>query len=100
MELGDFVNFFLIITFILHGIAFMLLGVKRRKTAYFVLTGTFVFLTAVYLIKFEGWVLTLPGTLWPATWALRAGATLCTAAYLGLIYREPGSWLWKLFSRK
>jgi hypothetical protein len=64
------------------------------------LTGTFVFLTAIYLIKFEGWNLTLPGTHWPATWALRAGATLCTAAYLCLIYREPASWLWKLFRRK
>ncbi|GEM_PF-1861661 len=91
---------FLLVTFVLHGVAFTILGLKRRKVTYFVLTGTFVFLTAIYLIKFEGWNLTLPGTHWPLTWALRAGATLCTAAYLCLIYREPASWLWKLFRRK
>ena len=100
MELGDFVNVFLIITFVLHGVAFAILAVRRRKAAYVVLTGTFVFLTALYLVKFEGWDMPLPGARWPLTWALRAGATLCTAAYLCLIYREPGSWLRKLLDRK
>jgi len=99
MELGDFVNVFLIITFVLHGVAFTILGLKRRKVTYFVLTGTFVFLTALYLVKFEGWDMPLPGARGLLTWALRAGATLCTAVYLCLIYREPASWLRKLLRR-
>ena len=92
----SFVALFLLITFVLHGIVFTLLGVKRRKMRYFFLTGTFIFLTVIYFIKFEGWILRIPGTDFPATWLLRIGATLCTLTYLRFLYREEGSWLWKL----
>jgi len=96
LDLYSFISFFLIITFILHGIAFTFLGWKRRKIHYFFLTGTFVFLTAIYFIKFEGWALRVPGTNFPATWLLRIGATLCTLTYLRFLYREEGSWFRKL----
>ena len=96
----NLVPLFLLITFVFHGIAFTIIGMKRRKIYYFFLTGTFVFLTAIYWIKFEGWELRVPGTRFPATWALRIGATLCTLIYLRSIYHEEGSWLWKLLRRK
>ena len=100
MELKSLVALFLVVTFVLHGIAFTFLGLKRRRSYYFFLTGTFVFLSAIYWIKFEGWELRVPGTRFPATWLLRIGATLCTLIYLRCIYREKDSWLWKLMRRR
>lgn len=99
MDIKSFVALFLVITFVLHGLVFAILGLKRRRTYYFFLTGTFAFLTAIYLIKFEGWTLRVPGTGFPATWLLRIGASLCTLIYLSFIYKEEGSWLWKLRQR-
>jgi hypothetical protein len=87
---------FLVLSFVVHGIAFTILGFKRGKIQYFFLTGTFVFLTAVYLIKFEGWSVSIPGTALPLTYLLRIAAFTCTASYLRTIYREEGSWLWRL----
>lgn len=96
IRVGGFIAPFLVVTFVLHGMAFCFLGWRRRKTHYFFLTGTFVFLTAIYFIKWEGWSVSVPGTDLPATWLLRIGATLCTLTYLRSLYREEGSWLWKL----
>lgn len=91
--------FFFLVTFVSHGIAFAFLGMKRRKIHYFFLTGTFVFLTAIYFVKFEGWILTVPGTNFPLTWIFRMAATLCTLIYLWLLKGEEDSWLWKLIRR-
>jgi hypothetical protein len=100
MTLGSFIYLFLVISFVAHGVAFTVLAVKRRRTYYFFLTGTFIFLTAIYFIKFEGWQPAVPGTHFPAIWLLRLGATACTLIYLRIIYREEGSWLWKLTRRR
>ena len=100
MELKSFVAAFLLATFICHGVAFTILAVRLRRAYYFFLTGTFTFLTAIYFMKFGGWELTVPGTIFPATWLLRVGATLCTLIYLRFIYREEGSWLWRLTHRR
>lgn len=100
MDLKSLVALFLTVTFILHGIAFTVLGLKRRKAYYFFLTGTFTFLTAIYLTKFEGWSSKFPGTDFSVILLLRIGATLCTLGYLAIIYREEGTWLWKLTRRK
>ena len=100
MDLGTFIATFLLVTFIGHGVAFTILALKRRRTYYFFLTGTFAFLAAIYFIKFEGWQPSIPGTRFPATWLLRIGATLCTLIYPRTIFHEEGSWLWKLAHRK
>lgn len=100
INVGSLVAPFLVVTFLLHGIAFSFLGWRRRRVHYFFLTGTFVFLTAIYFIKWEGWTVSVPGTDFPVTWLLRIGATLCTLTYLCFLYREEGSWLWKLTHRK
>ncbi len=100
MEFKNFVAAFLLVTFICHGVAFTILAVKRRRAYYFFLTGTFTFLTAIYFMKFEGWELRVPGTFFPAAWLLRIGATVCTLVYLRFIYREEGSWLWRLMRRR
>ena len=99
MEFNSFVAAFLLVTFVCHGGAFTVLAVKWRRAYYFFLTGTFTFLAAIYFIKLEGWQLSVPGTDFPATWLLRIGATVCTLIYLRLIFREEGSWLWKLTRR-
>ena len=96
---GSFIVLFLLITFVAHGVAFTILAVKRRRAYYLYLTGTFIFLTAIYFIKFEGWQPIVPGTAVPATWLLRIGATACTLIYLRIIYHVEGSWLWKLLKR-
>ncbi len=90
---------FLSINFILHGFAFAILGLKRRRAHYFILTGTFAFLTCIYFLQFEGWALVVPGTHLSAAYVLRIGALLCTLSYLRVIYNEPDSWLWKLRRR-
>jgi len=100
MTLGSFIYLLLAISFVAHGVAFTVLAVKRRRTYYFFLTGTFIFLTAIYFIKFEGWQPSVPGTHFPAIWLLRLGATACTLIYLRIIYSEEGSWLWKLTRRR
>jgi len=99
MALGNFISLFLLITFVAHGVAFTILGVKRGRAYYFFLTGTFTFLSAIYFIKFEGWQATVPGTRLPATWLLRIGATACTLIYLRIIYKVESSWLWRLARR-
>lgn len=99
MSLRDLLHLFLVVTFVLHGLAFATLGVRRRKVYYFFLTGTFIFLTTLYFVKFKGWDLRVPGIDWPANWLLRAGAALSTLTYLWLLNREEGSWLWRLTHR-
>ncbi|HEX9444537.1 MAG TPA: hypothetical protein VGA73_10470 [Candidatus Binatia bacterium] len=100
MDVPTFIAGFLLATFVCHGVAFAVLAWKRRRSYYLLLVGTFVFLSAIYFIKLEGWRPSVPGTGLPATWLLRAGATLCTLIYLRAIYGEEGSWLWKLTRRK
>lgn len=100
MDFKTLIALFLAMTFVLHALAFTVLGLKRRKAYYFLLTGTFTFLTAIYLTKFEGWSPKFPGTDFSVMPLLRIGATLCTLGYLGVIYREEGTWLWKLMHRK
>jgi hypothetical protein len=89
----------LTLTFVVHGVAFTLLGFMRRKKYYFFLTGTFTFLTALYLMKFEGWRIDVPGTGVSAAALFRVCAMLCSLAYFNVIYNEPGSWLWKFRNR-
>jgi hypothetical protein len=96
MAFGSFIYLFLLVTFVIHGVVFTILAVKRRRRYYFFLTGTFLFLTAIYFIKFEGWEPPVPGMNFPAVWLLRICATACTLIYLRIIYNEEGSWLWKL----
>jgi hypothetical protein len=90
---------FLTFTFVVHGIAFTMLGFIRQKKYYFFLTGTFTFLTALYLMKFEGWTMNIPGTEISAAALFRICALLCSWSYLNAIYNERGSWLWKLRNR-
>lgn len=96
----SYIPLFLFVTFVLHGVVFTLLGIKRRKMRYFLLAGTFTFLTVIYFIQFEGWFLTVPGTDFPLTWLLRIGATFCTGIYIWSLSGEEGSWVWKLARRK
>lgn len=96
MDIQSFLRLVLVVTFVLHGTAFTLLGMKRRKMHYFFLAGTFTFLTVIYFIKLEGWILRVPGTNFSLTWFLRTAATLCTLSYLWFLRREEGSWLWRL----
>jgi hypothetical protein len=90
---------FLTFTFVAHGVAFTMLGFMRQKKYYFFLTGTFTFLTALYLMKFEDWTINIPGTEVPAAALFRVCAMLCSLSYLNVIYSERGSWLWKLRNR-
>ena len=99
MDWYGLIYLFLVLSFVAHGIAFAILGCTRERTQYFFLTGTFVFLTAVYLIKFEAWSVSIPGTTMPLTYLLRIAAFACTASYLRVIYDEEGSWLWRLRQR-
>lgn len=96
MDIKSLLALFLIITFVLHGIAFTFIGLKRGRSHYLLLTGTFSLLIAIYLIKFEAWTVRVPGTTFPATWLLRIGATIFTLSYLHVIYKKEGTWLWKL----
>ena len=99
MDSFGLIYIFLVLSFVAHGIAFAFLAFKREKIQYFFLTGTFVFLTAVYVIKFEAWSVSIPGTVLPLTYLLRIAAFACTASYLRVIYNEEGSWLWRLRRR-
>ena len=92
-------SLFLTITFIVHAVAFTLLGIKRRQKYYFYLTGTFTFLTTIYAMKALGRTPNLPGTTLALTTALRIGAGLCTLSYLAAIYRREGTWLYKIAHR-
>ncbi len=85
--MGKFIYLFLIITFVLHGVAFTILGIRRRRAYYFFLTGTFSILTVICLLKFEGWAPRVQG-LGPLTPLLRVAAILCTFAYLVVIHSE------------
>jgi hypothetical protein len=96
MDFWHLIYIGLTLSFVLHGLAFTFLGFKRHKLHYFFLTGTFVFLSALYLIKSEDWPLQIPGTDVPLTLFLRLAAFLCTMSYLKMICQEEGSWLWKL----
>ncbi|HEY1373414.1 MAG TPA: hypothetical protein VGH50_13160 [Candidatus Binatia bacterium] len=100
MDVWKWIAGFLLVTFVLHGLAFTTLAVTRRRGYYFFLTGTFVFLTAIYFLKFEGWQPSVPGTDFPASWLLRLAATACTVTYLCVIYKVEGTWLWKLRRRR
>lgn len=100
MDLGTSIAGFLLATFVCHGVAFAVLALKRRRSYYWLLVGTFVFLSAIYFIRFEGWRPSVPGAGFPATWLLRIGATLCTLTYLRVIYGVEGSWLWKLTRKR
>lgn len=99
MHVGSFLTIFLTVTFIVHGLAFTILGFSRGRSYYFLLSGTFTFLTAIYLMKFEGWSPKVPGSTFPVTWLLRTGAIFCTLLYLRVIYNQEGSWLWRLKRR-
>lgn len=90
---------FLVATFVVHAAAFTILAVKRRKRYYFALTGTFVFLTAIYVLKFRELSLVFPGTDMSLTLVLRILAIGCTMGYLALIARIPGTWLSRLIGR-
>ena len=90
---------FLAVTFVVHAAAFTMLAVKRRKRYYFALTGTFVFLTAVYVLKFREISLVFPGTDLSLTLVFRIMAIGCTTGYLALIAKIPGTWLSRLIGR-
>jgi hypothetical protein len=97
--MATLIHGFLTVTFVVHGLAFTMLGLTRQKRYYFFLTGTFTFLTALYLMKFEGWRLDVPGTGISAAGLFRVCAMVCSLAYFNAIYHERGSWLWKLRNR-
>ena len=90
---------FLVATFVVHAIAFTILGVKRQKKYYFWLTGTFSFLTAIYLLKFRELALMMPGTNFPLIAGIRILAIGCTLTYLIIIARTPGTWLSRLLGK-
>lgn len=89
----------LVLTFVLHCVAFTVLAIRRRKSYYFFLTGTFVFLTALYIMKFLSLSPTVGGTGVELRLVLRIGAIACTATYLIVLARTPGSWFSRLLGR-
>jgi len=96
IDFRSLVAILLTVTFIIHGIAFTIIALRRRKPHYFFLTSTFTFLAAIFFIRFESWTLKLPFIGLPVTMLLRMGAALCTTGYLWFTYNEEGSWVWKL----
>ena len=90
---------FLTFTFVAHCAAFTLLAVRRRKPYYFLLTGTFSFLTAIYALKFFSITGTLPGTDVSIRTAFRVCAVSFTLAYLFAISRIEDSWLRRLICK-
>ena len=93
------VHGFLVGTFVVHCVAFSVLGVKRQKPYYFCLTGTFTFLTAVFLLKFNALTPNVSGTNFPLQWLFRIFAISCTLGYLIWISRIKGTWLSRLLGR-
>ncbi len=90
---------FLVLTFIVHGAAFLILARKKQKPYYLALTGTFTFLTALYLLKYLSMTPTFPGTGISVYLVLRAMSIACTATYLLWISRVKGTWLSRLIGR-
>ena len=90
---------FLAATFVIHCVAFLILGIKKRKPYYFALTATFVFLTAIYVLKTRGLDPAFSATGWPIIVMLRVCAISCTITYLVWIARMPGTWLSRLIGR-
>lgn len=91
---------FLLVTFVVHFIAFTVLGIVRRKKYYFFLSGTFACLTAIYYLKFNEFFPNIPNTAISAIVALRVGAICCTCLYLITIARIEGTWFNRLLARK
>lgn len=90
---------FLLGTFVLHGIAFTVLGIVRKKRYLFFLTGTFTFLSGVYYLKFREFFPNIPGMAVSAVVVLRICAIACTLTYLATIYRIEGTWLNRLLRK-
>ncbi|MEE2830013.1 MAG: hypothetical protein VX498_12555 [Myxococcota bacterium] len=80
---------FLAINFILHFLAFVVLGLRKRKPRYTFLCGTFALLTGLFSLKFFGldpWVFE-----WRLQALLRIAAAGCTAVYLTMWWKEGRS---------
>ncbi|OGH56223.1 MAG: hypothetical protein A3G34_13390 [Candidatus Lindowbacteria bacterium RIFCSPLOWO2_12_FULL_62_27] len=90
---------FLLFAFIIHFLAFTVLAVVRRKYYYFLLSGTFVFLSVIYYFKFQRICPNFPNTAVSVIVTCRVLAVSCTAAYLFTIARLPGTWLSRLLRR-
>ncbi len=91
---------FLLATFIVHGIAFTVLGLVRKKRYLFFLTGTFVCLSARYYLKFRDFSPNIPNTAVSVAVVLRICAIACTLMYLTTIYRIEGTWLNRLLRKR
>lgn len=94
-----FLHGFLVVTFIVHAAAFTILAIKRAKKYYFLLTGTFLFLTMLYILKFKSYSVFLPGSHFPLTIVFRICAISFTLAYLITISRIEGTWLRRLIEK-
>ena len=90
----------LVATFVVHCVAFTVLAIKRRKPYYLLLTGTFTFLSAVFLLKFFALAITVPGTEFPLQWIFRIFAVGCTLGYLIWISGIRGTWMSRLIGRR
>lgn len=90
---------FLMVTFVIHFLAFTVLAVVRRKPYYFLLSATFLFLTALYYLKFRAFFPNVPGTFLSVVVLLRVCAIACTLAYLIVISRIEGTWLHRLLGK-
>ena len=88
---------FLVVTFVIHAVAFTVLALKRRKFHYFFLSGTFIFLIVIYILKFNSLWPVVPGTDISVIFVLRILAIAHTLAYLITISRIEGTWLQRLF---
>jgi hypothetical protein len=73
---------FLAITFAVHFLAFSFIYKKKRENRYIMLCGTFAFLTAIYVLKWQMASIQL-GPL-PLILLLRVLAIGCTASYVYL----------------
>jgi len=85
--------------FIVHGIVFLVLGAHRRDRRFFVLSGTFAFLSVLYGLKAAAWNGTVAGSGLHWSLVLRAGAITCTLVYFYLSSRRPGTWIHRLAQR-
>ncbi len=91
---------FLAFTFVAHCAAFTILGVRRKKSYYFFLTGTFFCLTAVYVLKFLELKPMVMNTEMPWIMIIRIAAILCTLTYLTTIACTPDTWLNRLIASR